>query len=140
MAPSLTAVVAIPTLVLIVLLLIVWLTHQRLGWVALGTIGVWAIGGGIVLWIGDNWLRGSPASAQPRTNWIEGLNGWLLLAYFGVVTLGTVASVLFGPFGAARGVDSSREPRWIYVAFVPAAVAMLLLQAITSLHEYDFSG
>lgn len=95
-------------------------------------MGVWAIGLGFALWIETSLGVGSPDAILPRTNWIEGAVQGLLLTY-GLTVVGFLAGI-----GQIRGGEASRDVQWIYVVFVPAALAMLLIQGITALHGYNY--
>lgn len=129
-APNLATVAAIPLIAVAVLSLVAWLARQRWGWIGLLALWVWAIGGGIALWIGTSWRPAD--SAPPRTNWIDGASGWLLVVYFLVVVWSLGAIRLVGD------AESRLHPRWRIPVFALAAVAVLLFQIIFSLHEYNY--
>ena len=134
LGPNLQTALVQPVFIGILLALVPLLALVRSGWIALAAIEVWAIGLGLMFWIGSESGRGVPDATPPRTDWIGGAIGWLLFAYC-LAIVGFLAGI-----GRIRGGEASRDVRWIHVVFVPAAMAALLVQLATALYSYDYPG
>ncbi len=134
LGPSFQTSLLQPVFFGIVLTTVSLLPLVREGWLVLAVVGLCALALGPLLWIGVSWGYGTPDAIPPRTEWIQSAIQWLLLTY-----CLTVAGFLAG-IGQIRRGEASLDARWIYVVFVPAALAVLLLQGITALDAYNYPG